>query len=166
MKLLIIGHGRHGKDTVCDLMTEMYGLRCTSVSKAMSEEVYQHAGRDMDYDDSASFYADRHNHRQLWYETIRDITWNQPEVVGVSALNGGYDVLNGVRSRVEFDAIKATGLYDYVVWVDASSRLPDVVDGTMELTKEDADYVIDNNGTLLKLWSATRVILAKLNSTS
>jgi hypothetical protein len=32
MKLLVVGYGRHGKDTVCDILDQKYGLTFSSSS--------------------------------------------------------------------------------------------------------------------------------------
>lgn len=38
-RLMIMGHGRHGKDTVCELLEEMYGFRWVSSSWKCAEKV-------------------------------------------------------------------------------------------------------------------------------
>lgn len=57
----------------------------------------------------------------------------------------------GLRSKEELDAIRGQGLVDFVVWVDASHRLPAEPISSMKLSYQDADFIIDNNGTLADL---------------
>lgn len=56
------------------------------------------------------------------------------------------DIYTGMRSRAEFE--KSRHVFDLVVWVDASRRLPPEPGGSMELSAVDAGWVIDNNGAL------------------
>ncbi|MCG7626071.1 hypothetical protein MHM97_22165 [Epibacterium sp. Ofav1-8] len=55
----------------------------------------------------------------------------------------------GMRSRAEFDRSKS--LFDVVIWVDASKRLPLEPFSSMDLTKHDADLIVDNNRGLSEL---------------
>jgi len=56
----------------------------------------------------------------------------------------GHDIYTGMRSRDELS--RSHGLFDLVVWVDASRRLPPEPGGSTELSTDDADWIIDNNG--------------------
>ena len=38
-KLIIIGHGRHGKDTVCEILRDKYNFKFISSSQYCSEKV-------------------------------------------------------------------------------------------------------------------------------
>lgn len=62
----------------------------------------------------------------------------------------------GMRSRAEFD--KTKGLFDSVIWVDRSEHVKKEPSSSMELTKEDADFVIDNNGSIEDLRVNVRIL--------
>ena len=70
-KLLVIGHGRHGKDTVCEYLNEKYGFDFKSSSKFCSERFIFDMLKDQHgYANEEECYADRHNHRAEWYNAI------------------------------------------------------------------------------------------------
>ena len=71
-KLLVVGHGRHGKDTVCEML-EAYGYTFQSSSKFCSELfIFNDLKDQYGYADEEECYADRHNHRTEWYNMIHD----------------------------------------------------------------------------------------------
>ena len=52
-----------------------------------------------------------------------------------------------MRSARELNAVREhPDLNPFVVWVDASRRLPPESPESMTVSKLDADYIIDNNG--------------------
>lgn len=145
MKLFVIGSGRHGKDTVGEIIQDMTGLTFESSSMFCAEHVVtpwlEKLG--ITYDSLEECYADRVNHRQAWYEAIRD--FNKDDESKLSAgIFAKYDMYVGIRSRVEFLAAKH--LSDLSIWVDASKRV-DVEDPTIKILPGDCDVIIDNNGT-------------------
>jgi hypothetical protein len=62
-------------------------------------------------------------------------------------LERGYDLYVGMRRYDELEASR--DLFDYIIWVDRSTFLPQET-GSMDITRENAepDFTIDNNGTL------------------
>jgi len=52
-----------------------------------------------------------------------------------------------MRKRDEFNASREAGLFDHVIWVDASKRRPPESADSMELVASDADTYLDNNGS-------------------
>ena len=64
LKLLVIGHGRHGKDTVCEILRDRYGYTFESSSKFCSKLfIYNDLKNKYNYLNEEECYADRHNHR-------------------------------------------------------------------------------------------------------
>ena len=53
-----------------------------------------------------------------------------------------------VRMRSRFEFVRSRGLFDLTIWVDRSVNLPPEPGNSMELTAEDADWVLDNNRTM------------------
>tara|TARA_R110000851_G_C13077180_1_gene565446 strand:- start:1674 stop:2168 length:495 start_codon:yes stop_codon:yes gene_type:complete len=151
MKLLIIGHARHGKDTVCDILKETYGFEFRSSSHYMNEHViFPILSPIHGYQTLEECYEDRVNHRRSWYNLIRNHCGVDPARLARDIISD-YDIYCGMRHREEFTASRREGLFDYVVWVDALERLPAESSDSMGLTRDDADMVIDNNGPLEKL---------------
>jgi hypothetical protein len=130
LKLLIIGHGRHGKDTVCEILRDKYNYSFESSSQFCSKLfIYNDLKDKYGYANEEECYADRHNHRAEWYNAICDIYC-------------------GLRNKKEYHAMRNTEVFDYAIWVDRSDYLPLESKDSMSLEQWMADYTIDNNGTL------------------
>ena len=147
-KLLVIGHGRHGKDTVCEILRDHYGYTFESSSKFCSLQfIYNDLKEKYGYANEEECYADRHNHRAEWYNAICD--YNVPDAATLGReMFAAYDIYCGLRNKREYYAMKNTGVFDKVIWVDRSDHLPPESNDSMSLEPWMADYIIDNNGTL------------------
>jgi hypothetical protein len=78
LKLLVIGHGRHGKDTVCEMLRDDYGYTFESSSRFCSKLfIYNDLKDKYGYANEEECYADRHNHRAEWYDAI--CAYNVPD---------------------------------------------------------------------------------------
>ena len=147
-KLLIIGHGRHGKDTVCEILRDNYGFRFQSSSEFCAQKfIYDELKLKYGYTDYAECYADRHNHRSEWYDMIHAYCRDDYARLGRDIFADN-DIYCGLRNRAEFHAMRNTGVFDYCIWVDRSDHLPLEDRSSMNLEIWMADYVIDNNSTL------------------
>jgi dephospho-CoA kinase len=150
MKIMIMGHKGHGKDTVCELLKE-YGYSFASSSEFMCENVVYPALKEKyNYESPEQCHYDRGAHRQEWYQLIAN--FNTPDKTALAqAIYADYDIYCGIRHIEEFSAFKAAKLFDYAIWVDASDRLPAEDETSCTVTAEMADFVIDNNGDLSAL---------------
>ena len=152
MKLLIIGHGRHGKDTVAECLRDDYGMTFKSSSMHCAEKVvypvmkWQHC-----YESVEECYNDRHNHRAQWFELIANYCADDLARIGREIFEVS-DIYCGLRNKREFHAIKNNGLVDYTIWVDRSDWVETEPKTSMSLEPWMADFVIDNNGTLDQLY--------------
>ena len=151
LKLLVIGHGRHGKDTVCEILRDKYGYSFESSSQFCSKLfIYDQLKDKYGYSDEEQCYADRHNHRAEWYDAICD--YNVPDAARLGReIFKAHDIYCGLRNKREFFAMKNTGVFDKAIWVDRSDHLPPENKNSMSLEQWMADYTIDNNGTLKDL---------------
>ena len=147
-KLLVIGHGRHGKDTVCEMLCDDYGYSFESSSQFCSTLfIYNDLKDKYGYANEQECYADRHNHRTEWYDAI--CAYNVPDAARLGReMFDAYDIYCGLRNKKEFHAMKNTGVFDYAIWVDRSDHLPPEPKESMSLEQWMADFTIDNNGTL------------------
>lgn len=143
-KVLILGSGRSGKDTVAEILLELTGLKVTSSSWFLAEVIFNQFGGNSLYSDVESCFNDRHNNRTNWFNFVR--AYNQGdecrlarEILEVS------DIYVGLRSLIEFKA--ARHLFDYIFYVDASKRV-DYIDSTFEIPYDNQMIKIDNNQTL------------------
>jgi len=147
-KLLIIGHGRHGKDTVCDILRDQYGFQFQSSSEFCARKfIYNELKHKYRYTSYEQCYQDRHNHRSEWYDMIHAYCAEDYARLGrdIFAEN---DIYCGLRNKAEFHAMRNTGVFDYCIWVDRSDHLPPEPRDSMNLEIWMANHVIDNNGDL------------------
>ena len=163
-KLLVIGHGRHGKDTVCDILKESYGFSFESSSQFCSKLFIYDQLKDLyGYADEVECYADRHNHRAEWYNAI--CAYNVPDASRLGRdIFETHDIYCGLRNKKEYHAMRNTGVFDYAVWVDRSDHLPLEDPSSMSLEPWMADFTIDNNSTLEELHFNTHQLMRHLLS--
>jgi len=148
MKLMIMGYGRHGKDTVCEILKEKYGFTFESSSYVAAKHVVFPVLRDLiGYQTIDECYADRHNHRALWYELIKAFNHNDPAALA-RLIFSEHRIYCGIRNIEEFRAAKEAGLFDYAIWVDRSEVLPAETTNSCTIHIGLSDWVIDNNGDL------------------
>lgn len=161
MKLLICGHGRHGKDTVGEILRDDYNLKFTSSSLFCAEKVMMPAfiaekerlgdARVPTYATAQDCYDNRHHFRAFWFDRIRDYCSQDPARLSrdIFAVN---DVYCGIRSKEEFHASRNEQAFDVSIWVDATDRLQ-TTEGkdSMQIEPWMCDYVLYNNGTIDQL---------------
>ena len=121
---MVIGHGRHGKDTVCEILRDKYGYSFESSSKFCSKLfIFDMLKDKYGYTNEEQCYADRHNHRAEWYDAI--CAYNVPDAARLGReIFQAHDIYCGLRNKREFFAMKNTGVFDYAIWVDRSDHLP------------------------------------------
>lgn len=161
-KLLIIGHGRHGKDTVCEILKNSYGFSFRSSSEFCAEKfIYERLKDKYGYKSFVDCYKDRHNRRSEWYDMIHDYCSKDHARLGREIFQEN-DIYCGLRNKAEFHAMRNTGVFDYAIWVDRSDHLPLEHSSSMTLETWMADYVIDNNGSLEDLKRNTTALIDRL----
>jgi len=160
-KLLVIGHARHGKDTVGDMITDLMDLAFTSSSIFVGREcVWPHWGKDR-YASFDEMFEDRVNFRSTWANLI--LAYNTPNLARTATeMLKDNDLYVGMRNRAELDACKEQGIFDYIIWVDGSSRHPPEGKDSNQLTPDVADLHIDNNGPESNLHVAIRNLQVRL----
>lgn len=162
-KVIVLGHARHGKDTVAELLRDRYGYRFQSSSMFCAEHVVRPAMEAMGhkYTDLESCYADRVNHRALWYDLIE--AYNSPDKGRLcrELFEAGNDVYVGMRSSREFAVARRSA--DVVLWVDAVGRgLPLEPRSSFDIDYEpEAMTYVSNNGTPKMLEAAVAALVHK-----
>lgn len=159
MKILILGNGRHGKDTFADMLHQIMGLTFESSSRAAAEICVYPAMRNK-YANAKECYEDRRNHRAEWKRLITE--YNTPDKSRLcKEILERSDCYVGMRCQQEYEASR--WMFDYVFWVDASKRLPD--DPTMKIEPEHGMNFVDNNGSKIDLWAQAVSISRALTRT-
>jgi dephospho-CoA kinase len=161
-RLLIIGHGRHGKDTVCEILRDEYEFRFESSSKFCNNLfIYKDLKKKYGYANEEECYAERHNHRAEWYDAI--CAYNVPDAARLGReIFKEHDIYCGLRNKREFFAMKNTRVFDYAIWVDRSDHLPLESKDSMSLEQWMADFTIDNNGSLNDLEFNTKQLIPNI----
>ena len=149
LKLIIIGLGRHGKDTASEfLRDEMNYNFCSSSWFVAEKAVYPLLKRKYNYSTLQECYDDRHEHRADWFNIICEYNNPNPAKLGTELFKE-HDIYCGLRNVAEFEAMKKNGVFDYCIWVDAFDRLGQTEDkSSITLSKSDADFVVYNNDSL------------------
>ena len=147
-KLLILGHGRHGKDTFAEMLNEKYGLKFMSSSQAASDIfIYDILKEKYSYKTSEECYEDRSKHRKEWYEMICDYNKDDKARLAKGILENA-DCYVGMRDREEIEECMKQKLFDLIIWVDASERWPLEDASSFNIDKSCADLILENNGSL------------------
>lgn len=146
MKILVLGDGEHGKGTLCKRVFKIYGMTAKSSSEFACEKfVYNQIKDEFNYSSIEECYADRREKRELWYKLITG--FNTPKLHRLAEeLLKDYDIYDGMRNIDEFNACMDAKIFDLIIWVDASERLP-TEGSSMTIPKERADIIITNNAS-------------------
>lgn len=163
MKLMIMGHARHGKDTVCEILRDDHGFTFESSSMAAARYAIHPVLKDLlGYRTIEECYNDRHNHRALWFELIKAYNYRDGARLG-RAIFADHDIYCGIRNEAEFMAIKEAGLFDCSIWVDASGRVPAETTDSCTVSWEMADLILDNTGDMQDLRHQVSILMRILS---
>jgi dephospho-CoA kinase len=144
-RILVLGHCRHGKDTLAEIMNEVYGLTFKSSSQAAADIFLYNTLKDKyGYQTPEECFEDRVNHRAEWKQLICDYNKDDRARLAKGILEQS-DCYIGMRDREEIDECMRQGLFDIIIWVDASERLPLEDPSSFDIDKTCADIIIDNN---------------------
>jgi hypothetical protein len=160
-KLMIVGHGRHGKDTFADGFREC-GWSCKDSSYASAEIFLFDELKDaMGYQTVEECWNDRHNHRALWFRMIAEYN----SVDNCRLMRGIYehnDIYVGIRSRQELLAGTDQRLIDLIIWVERPGCVPESGE-SMNIRRADSDIVVYNDGSPESLRKKGRVLAELLD---
>jgi len=147
-KLLVVGSARHGKDTFAEILSQEFDMTFESSSQAASDIfLYESLRGKYKYKTPQECFEDRMNHRQEWYELICEYNKDDKARLAKGILERT-DCYVGMRDSVEIKECLKQKLFDIVIWVDASERLPMEDASSFNIDKSCADIVVENNDTL------------------
>ena len=122
--ILIVGHGRHGKDTLGDLITKYLGFKFRGSSKVAAKLVVYPFTKNF-YKNWQECFEDRlsDSRRQVWYNLICEYNEDDPLRLAKEVCKGGYGY-TGLREIIEVEAAFEKGLFTHVIWIN-NPRLPE-----------------------------------------
>lgn len=148
VKLCIVSHARSGKDTLAEILRDEFGYKFESSSKAASEIfIYDVLKDKYGYTSAEECFEDRVKKRQEWFELIQEFNAKDKAALAKVIMSRS-DVYVGMRDREEIESCLDQDVFDLVVWVDASKRVPDEPSTSFNISKDVAHLIIDNNSTL------------------
>lgn len=159
-KYLIIGDARHGKDTLAEIWAAEFDWTYKSSSLAAAEIfIFEALRYVLGYKTPQECFEDRVNHRALWYELIR--AYNSEDKTRLAKeIVSDCDGYIGMRDAEEIHACRKSRVFDLVIWVDASKRLPPEDKSSFNIDKSITDIIIPNNESL-ELFTKRAVRLGK-----
>ena len=140
-KLLILGHARHGKDTVAERIAAKLDLYFMTSSGVFAELAYDFWG----YDDADQCFDDRVNHRAMWGDAIARYVRNDKARLARKVYST-CPIYVGVRRQDELDAI-IKEFDPVIIWVDALNRLAPEDPSSFRIEKPSGAITLDNNGS-------------------
>lgn len=147
-KILVVGNARHGKDSVAEIFSEHFDFTYSSSSEAASKIfIFETLKDKYGYKTIEECFNDRVNHRSEWYDLICDYNKDDKAKLAKEILEIS-DAYIGMRDREEIDECIKQKLFDLIIWVDASDRLPLEDSSSFNIDKSCADVIIDNNSDL------------------
>lgn len=153
--ILILGKGRHGKDSFSELLVkELPELTFTSSSWALAELIYEDIGKSL-YPDVKSCFDDRHNCRETWYRWV--CQYNTPDKSRLTReILSKSNCYVGQRDLEEYQASKH--LFHFIFYVDASKRVA-YVDETMKIPYNSKEMIfVDNSLDLENLQHQAKIV--------
>lgn len=146
-KFLIIGHARSGKDTMAEILHAEFGLNYIGSSQACADIFIYDALKDKHgYKTPEECFEDRVNHRPLWHDMIAEYNKDDKARLGKEILAMS-DCYVGMRSDEEIIECLRQGIFDLVIWVDASERIEPESPESFKIDKSFAHIMVDNNST-------------------
>lgn len=148
MKILILGHARHGKDTVAEMLKQEYGINFLSSSEAATKIfIYEALKEKYGYANFRVCYEDRINHRKEWHDLIVDYNKEDASKLAKEILKEN-DCYVGMRSNREFLECKKNNLFDLVIGV-YNPRVPEEDKDSFDIDfLSSCDLIISNNGSI------------------
>ena len=146
IKICILGHMRSGKDTLAEIFNQEFGLTYKSSSMAAAEIfIFNVLKYKYKYKTLNECFEDRVNHRAEWHKLICDYNKNDKARLAKDILENS-NCYVGMRDTEEINECIKQNLFDLIIWVDASERLPEEDKSSFNIDKSCTDIIIENNG--------------------
>lgn len=159
-KILIIGHARHGKDTVAEIIHRVSGLTFESSSVAASRIfLFDKLKEKYGYKTPDQCFEDRVNRRSEWHDLICEYNKDDKARLAKDILKNS-DMYVGMRSSEEIEECLRQGLFGLIIGVfDSRKPLEPSSSFNIDLWRY-SDVVIPNCGTLDDLTRRIELVTA------
>lgn len=147
-KLLLLGHMRHGKDTLAEMLQTQFGYTFESSSVAAARIfLYDALKAKYGYKTPEECYEDRVNHRVEWHDLIVDYNKDDGARLTKEILKES-SIYVGMRSDFELQCCKEQGIFDLVIGIyDPRKSLESRESFDIDFWNQ-CDIIIPNAGTL------------------
>ena len=158
-KILIVGHGRHGKDTVAEYICKHTNYKAIASSLAAAEIFIFDVLKDKyNYKSFEECFEDRSNHRSEWYDLICDYNKNDKSRLAKDIMKTN-DIYTGMRDDSEIEECLKNNIFDYVIGVyDPRKPLEPLTSFNIDIFKV-SDIIICNNKGLEELEENVKLVL-------
>ena len=144
-KFLVISSARWGKDSFAEILRDNFGVTFISSSQAAADIfIYDRLKDKYNYSSPEECFVDRMNRRAEWHQLICEYNKDDKARLAKSILEKS-DCYVGMRDKEEISECMRQGLFDLIIWVDASKRLPEEDSSSFNIDISCADIIIDNN---------------------
>ncbi len=161
-KICVLGYGRHGKDTVAELICNKRDYSfCSSSYFACEKAVFPTLSKKYGYTALDECYEDRINHRAEWKQLITE--YNSPDKSKLAReLLLENDLYVGMRCKDELDACIQNDVFDTLIWVD-NNRVAPEDESSCTIRKENYkwDIFIPNYFSLQYLENQVNLLIAE-----
>lgn len=162
MKILIISHQHQvGKSTVAEMICQVNGMTYSDSSIAaldifLFDVLASKYG--LKYKTKLDAYNDRVNHREKWYNEIREYNKEDKTRLAKDILSR-YDIYVGMRDRQEVEECINQGVFDMIIAVIDPQKIKEpIASNTVDVYKY-ADIIINNNGSIGELHNKVKNML-------
>jgi hypothetical protein len=145
LKICILAPSRWGKDTAAEILGEHFGFNFKPTSETISEIlIYDKLKDKYNYKTPLECFEDRINHRSDWYNIINEYN-SLDKTRLVKKILETTDIYVGLRDSEQIEQCIKEKLFDLIIWIDASERLPTEDSSSFNIDKRYADIIIENN---------------------
>ena len=133
---------------MAEILRDNFGYTFKSSSEQAAEIfIYDVLKDKYGYASFIECYQDRVNHRAEWYDLIKEYNKDDRAKLAKQILERA-DCYVGMREQEEILECVRQNIFDLIVWIDASKRLPLEPPNSFNIDISLADIIIDNNTTL------------------
>lgn len=158
-KILIVGHGRHGKDTVAEFICKYTNYKAIASSLAAAEIfIFEELKNKYNYKTFEECFEDRSNHRSEWYDLICGYNKNDKARLAKDIMKTN-DIYTGMRDDLEIQECLKNNIFDYVIGVyDPRKPLEPNSSFNIDIFNV-SDIIICNNKDLSNLEDNVKLVL-------